>query len=117
MSSSPVLGQLLPEPYQPTPSQPGGIGTPVTDPTQKVDEHTGMFAPGCGHSINSYDIKQMAVNVPSGAYGVGFYGTGAYGTGVTVSTPMKVACCPVCGWVQAILPIQTFDSDPFTFIA
>lgn len=93
--ADPVLGQLLPEPYQPTPKQPGGIGHIVTDPTQTVGEKNGMFAPGCSHSINSYDIKQASVG----------------------GVPMKLACCPMCGWVQAILSVPAFDRDAFTFIA
>lgn len=117
MSSSPVLGQLLPEPYQPTPKQPGGIGTPVTDPAQKVDEKTGMFAPGCGHFINSYNIQQMTVYVASGAFGVGLFGTGLFGVGTLVPTAKKVATCPMCGYVQQILDVDTFDKDAFTFVA
>lgn len=92
--ADPVLGQLLPEPYQPFPKQPGGIGTPVTDPTQKVDERTGMFVAGCNHWFNSFNIQQGSVG----------------------GVAMKLACCPVCGYLQQILPVVTFDSDPFTFI-
>jgi len=117
MSSSPVVGQLIPEPYQPTPKQPGGPGTPVTDPTQKVDEKTGMFSPGCGHSINSYDIKQLSVDQTVTGYGVGNYGTGPYGVSQTKSVAMKAAVCPVCGWIQQILPVADFDNSPWTFIA
>jgi hypothetical protein len=93
--ADPALGQLLPEPYQPVPKQPGGIGHIVTDPTQTVGEKNGMFAPGCSHSINSYDIKQASVG----------------------GVPKKLAVCPMCGYVQAILPVAQFDSDAFTFIA
>lgn len=93
--ADPVLGQLLPEPYQPAPKQPGGIGHIVTDPSQTVGEKNGMFAPGCGHSINSYNIQQSSVG----------------------GVAKKLATCPLCGWVQAILPVAQFDADPFTFIA
>jgi hypothetical protein len=117
MSFSPVLGQLLPEPFQPTPKQPGGVGTPVTDPIQQVDEKTGMFAPGCGHYINSYDIKQMSVDQVVAGFGRGRFGSGPFGAGQTKPVAMKVACCPVCGYVQQILPVADFDGNPFTFIA
>ena len=93
--AEPVVGDLLPEPYQPKPKQPGGPGTPVTDPTQTVGEHVGMFMPGCSHSINSYNIQQTTID----------------------GIQQILACCPMCGWVQRILPATTFDADPFTFIA
>jgi hypothetical protein len=93
--ADPVLGQLLYEPYQPKPYQPGGIGTPVLDPVQQVDEKTGMFVAGCGHWFNSYNIQQDSIE----------------------GVAMKLACCPLCGYVQRILSVAQFDADPFTFIA
>jgi hypothetical protein len=112
----PVLGQLLPEPYQPFPKQPGGIGTPVTDPVQKPDEKTGMFTAGCGHWFNNYNIQQSSIASGSAPYGSGNYGDNGYGvSGSRVA--VKLACCPLCGYVQQILPVATFDNDPFTFIA
>lgn len=93
--ADPVLGQLLPEPYQPKPSQPGGVGTPVVDPVQQPGEQTGMFFAGCGHSFASYNIQQGSVG----------------------GVAKKVATCPLCGYVQAILSVSQFDADSFTFIA
>ncbi len=114
-----VVGDLLPEPYQPPPYQPGGPGTPVLDPQQKVDEKTGMFTAGCGHWFNNYNIQQATIGggiVPS-KYGAGKYGVDFYGAMRTVGSAMKIATCPLCGYVQQILPVATFDADPFVFIA
>jgi hypothetical protein len=93
--SVPLIGQLFPEPYQPTPKQPGGIGTPVTDPLQTVYEKTGMFFGGCGHSFNSWVIQQTSVG----------------------GVPQKLATCPLCGYCQQVLTVSAFDNNPFTFIA
>lgn len=93
--ADPQIGQLFPEDYQPFPKQPGGQGTPVTDPVQQVDEKCGMFTGGCGHWFNSWCIRQGSVG----------------------GVPMKLTCCPLCGYLQAILPVAKFDGDPFTYIA
>lgn len=93
--ADPFIGELLLEPYIPPAVQPGGPGTPVTDPTQKPGELTGMFTAGCSHFFNNWNIRQAAVN----------------------GVPMKIATCPLCGYVQSILTVAAFDNNPFTFIA
>gem|GEM_PF-4346599 len=54
-----------------------------------------MFFAGCGHSFASYNIQQGSVG----------------------GVAKKVATCPLCGYVQAILSVSQFDADSFTFIA
>lgn len=117
--SDPVIGQLLPEAYQPFPKQPGGIGTPVTDPTQRVDERTGMFTAGCQHWFNNYNMQQVAIGagVATTTYGSQTYGKDFYGERRTPGSAQKLACCPMCGYIQQILPVAKFDADPFVFIA
>jgi len=104
MASNPQIGQLQPQHAgYPTPSQPGGIGTPVTDPTQPCtvypnggppptaytpqtnptpyNERAAMFFPGCGHAIRSWEVRWDAVN----------------------GEQMALICCPLCGYLQDIL--------------
>jgi hypothetical protein len=73
----------------PKASQPGGIGTPVTDPVQTVTEQNGRFRPGCGHSIMSYDCIMSSVNC----------------------TPTMVIRCPVCGYVQRLMAPADFYNN------
>jgi hypothetical protein len=117
--ADPVIGQLLPEPYQPPPYQPGGPGTPVLDPVQTPDSKTGMFTTGCGHWFNCYCIRQDSTGSGTALskYGAGPYGKDFYGEMRTPGTAKKIACCPMCGYVAQILTVEAFDSNPFTFIA
>lgn len=86
-----AVGDLIPIPYLPKPSQPGGPGTPITDPVQTVYEKNGFYYPGCGHSINSYDVVREAVD----------------------GIPSAIARCPICGWVEIIFtPASLFDNMP-----
>ena len=98
-------GQLYPSDIAyPPAQQPGGLGTPVTDPTQKIgpttntkpdllfpmNEFTGRFRPGCGHSINSYEIIEAAVN----------------------GAPAALICCPLCRFIQRIItPYDAIHDD------
>lgn len=87
--ADPILGELLPVPYLPSSSQPGGPGTIVTDPTQTVQEKNGFYYPGCGHSVNSYDVSRSAVG----------------------GVPSAIVKCPVCGYVEQIYtPYTIFDN-------
>jgi hypothetical protein len=89
--ANPILGALYPAPYLPKSKQPGGPGTPVVDPTQTVEEKNGYYYPGCGHSVNSYDVQQTSVN----------------------GIPSKLVTCPICGFLQAIItPASDFDNIP-----
>lgn len=89
--ADPVIGELLPVLYLPKSDQPGGIGTVVTDPTQTVEEQNGLYHPGCGHSVNSYDVSRAAVG------------------GITSA----IVKCPICGYVEAIFtPASLFDNLP-----
>ena len=89
--SDPQVGQLLPIPYLPTPSQPGGPGTPITDPVQVFSEKNGYYYPGCGHSINSYDVVGDSVG----------------------GVPSAIVRCPLCGFIQKIFtPRSLFDNMP-----
>ena len=92
MAVDPVVGQLLSLPYYAQCSQPGGIGTPAL-PSPTVGQMVGMFFPGCGHSIRSWDIRQASI------------------TGV----PTKLICCPVCGFIQAFKTIDQFTKDEIIF--
>lgn len=89
-----VVGQLDPVDYVPKPVQPGGIGTPVTMPTQTVAEHNGRFMPGCGHSIMAYEVDHIAIS----------------------GVPSALVKCPLCGWIQSIwTPASLLDQIPFIF--
>ena len=91
-----VIGQLLPLPYLPPFSQPGGIGTP-TFPQQAENERQGMFFPGCGHSIMEYDVRCGKVDGQP-------------------SAPSAIVCCPLCGYVQDIItPYQAFLDMPYLY--
>lgn len=90
--ADPVAGQLLTLPYEPTFSQPGGVGTAVV-PAITVGQKTGMFFPGCGHSIRSWDIRQQSIG------------------GVT----QKLVCCPECGYVQKFLSLSDFSKQEIIF--
>lgn len=86
-----IVGGLYPHPdYLPQPTQPGGTGTPVTDPSQTVDEHQGQFMPGCTHSINTWMLIRDGVD----------------------GVPSDIVCCPMCGWIQQIQPAGFFDNVP-----
>jgi hypothetical protein len=108
MANEPVVGELLPVPYVPAPEQPGGVGTPVTDPVQMVSEKNGFYYPACGHSINSYDVScEVAGGAP---YGAGPYGAGNYSQQGQASAIVK---CPICGYVQQIItPASAFYNMP-----
>ena len=94
--ADPFLGELLPVPYVPTPSQPGGPGTVVTDPVQNIQELNGYYHPGCGHSVNSYDVARAAVG----------------------GIPSAIVKCPICGYVEKIFtPYTLFDNLPDVLFA
>lgn len=57
--------------------QPGGAGTPVTDPVQTQGEQTGMFHSGCGHSITSWRVQIFADG----------------------GCPTAFVTCPICSWL------------------
>lgn len=87
-----TVGSLYPHPnYLPQPTQLGGPGNPVTDPTQTINERTGQFNPGCTHSVNTYLIIRDGVN----------------------EQPSDLVCCPICGWIQQIFPAGYLDNVPF----
>jgi hypothetical protein len=97
--SDPVIGQLY-QPHNrggyPTPQQPGGIGSQVTDPTQPsltqyqpytpatnpipYNERSAMFFPGCGHCIRSWEVVFDTV----------------------ANAPAALLLCPLCGYIQNI---------------
>ena len=95
--SSVVVGQLHSQTsgYPPSQQQ-GGVGTPVTDPIQHIgptsnikpdllfpiNEFTGRFRPGCGHSINSYEVLRELVS------------------GCDASA---LIVCPICKYIQNII--------------
>lgn len=60
----PVMGGLYGWDYlnmSPQPIlQPGGVGTPVTQPVQTIGEHNGQYVFGCGHSVNHAEYFQYA---------------------------------------------------------
>ncbi len=94
--ADPVVGELRPVSYGLICAQPGGVGTPVTDPTNSVGEINGKFFPGCGHSINHWDIEQV----------------------VEGGTAKKLIKCPQCGYVQSIKPLSVVnDNDGGIIIA
>jgi hypothetical protein len=75
------IGEILTDrPYVADPLQPGGTGTAVTSPTQRIDERTGRFYFGCGHSVNNMEIRKALDN-----------------DGVTLIAELR---CPVCGYLQ-----------------
>ncbi len=88
----PVIGQLFPSPSStyPAAKQPGGVGTAVTDPAQTINEKTGYFFPGCGHSIRSWLITRVAIG----------------------GVPSALVQCPVCSYVQNIYtPASLLDAQ------
>lgn len=90
--ADPVVGELYRPPgtFRQPCIQPGGVGTPVTDPTQTVEERTGKFAPACGHSINSWDIFRAAVG----------------------GVPSALITCPLCWYIQSIVtPFTLLDDE------
>ena len=90
--ANPVVGELFipPGSFRAPCIQAGGVGTPVTDPTQTVEERTGKFAPACGHSINGWDIQRAAIAGVSSA----------------------LITCPLCGYIQDIVtPFTLLDGE------
>lgn len=79
----------------PPAKQPGGLGTPVTDPKQQLgstspnkpdilfpmNEYTGRFRAGCGHSFNNFEVLKEAVN----------------------GIPSALIVCPLCKYVTRIV--------------
>lgn len=108
--SDPIVGTIFRSPNSPYPAftQPGGPGTATLpaqppQPYENVEglppnvvpipyqEQAARFNPGCGHAIQSWEIK---------CAGVG-------------GVPSAILCCPRCGWVQAIYTpyASIFDQD------
>jgi len=82
-----LVGHLI---YVVGAQQPGGIGTAVTDPTQTVNEATGRFRPGCGHSINNYEVLQQSY----------------------AGCPAVLVTCPICSFLQKIITPASALHDP-----
>lgn len=100
-----VVGGLYPKKTgYPQAQQPGGPGTPVTAPNQPAaaspplpnpypptipvyvglpQEKLGRFFPGCGHSINSWEVVLSEVDGQP-------------------SQPCALVLCPLCGYIQNI---------------
>lgn len=116
--ADPQIGQLWtpsgPLWQYPHAKQPGGIGTPVTDPTQPpiqselegqppqppaVDptpraEKNGLYYPGCGHSIMEWEVVRASVG----------------------GVPSALICCPICRYIQQIFtPYTLLDAIPYIF--
>jgi hypothetical protein len=86
-----VIGELMPQDIgYAKPVQPGGIGTPVTAPIQTVDELTGDFYFGCGHSLRSIDVQIQGL----------------------AGCPTAFLRCPICKYLQRIIsPASALYSD------
>lgn len=97
----PEVGALQPVSFIPQPYQPGGPGTPVVFPFQTVnnflDEKTGRFFPGCGHSIMNWEISWDSLG----------------------GQPVALVKCPLCGWINSIwVPASLIENAieyPFIF--
>ncbi len=79
--ADPVQGTLLPvtsEDFQPVCTQ--DVNGVVIDLTQTVGERNGKFFPGCGHSINSWEIRFAAV----------------------AGVKKALIVCPLCRYIQSI---------------
>ena len=97
----PSVGSLQPVSWLPPPYQPGGPGTPVIFPAETVNtqlnEKTGMFFPGCGHSIMHWEISWDSLG----------------------GQPVALVKCPLCGWINSIWNPASLIEDtaqyPFIF--
>jgi hypothetical protein len=110
--SSPAIGQLAPQHVgYPTPAQPGGPGTVVTDPTQPsviypnnqppafytpttnpttYNERAAMFFPACSHAIRSWEVLWDAVD----------------------GQQMALIVCPLCQYIVNIMtPEQALNTN------
>lgn len=110
--ADPVVGTLFnPPEYLPKFKQPGGVGTPVTPPPPNyllelgssqtpnaneptsvknpLNQSTGQFFPGCGHSINSWNVQNVSVG----------------------GVPMKAITCPLCGYLQNTMTEAEFYAE------
>lgn len=93
-----LIGRLFPVSYIPQPQQPGGIGTPVTMPTETIGEQlAGFLRPGCNHATNHWEIVRLSH--------------------AGVSYVLKK--CPTCGYVQDVMLASDYDNqttgDPFNW--
>lgn len=91
----------------PPAKQPGGLGTPVTDPKQQLgstspnkpdilfpmNEYTGRFRAGCGHSFNNFEVLKEAVN----------------------GIPSALIVCPLCKYVTRIVTPYDLIQDNTAF--
>lgn len=86
------LGYLYPLGYGPTPVQPGGPGTQVTQPPENPQQ--GQFQSPCGpHSFNNWAV---------------YWDT-------YMGSQKGIVVCPLCGWQQWILtPAEVYAQ--FNFI-
>jgi hypothetical protein len=99
--ADPTVGSLAPVSFVPPPYQPGGPGTPVVFPFETVNnflnEKTGMFYPGCGHSIMHWEIAWCSVG----------------------GVPSAIVKCPLCGYINSIWTPASLIEDviqyPFIF--
>jgi hypothetical protein len=108
--ADPVLGELYaPYSYLPKFVQEGGAGTPVVPPPAEylvncgslqignppvardpLNQINGQWNSGCGHVINSWEVRQDTVD------------------GVLSA----IVCCPLCGFVQQIItPYSLFLAE------
>jgi hypothetical protein len=99
-----IAGALYPQnAAYPTPWQPMGVGTPVANIQQAINreigfpgfvefmnEFTGRFFPGCGHSIMMWDLKEQSV----------------------CGVQSCLVCCPVCLYIQQVIMPYSLILDP-----
>lgn len=85
--ADPQQGDLRTRSYLPACKQ-DPVTKVVTDPVQTVQEKTGRFYPGCGHSINSFEILFEKV----------------------AGVKKALIVCPICGYIQRIAdPAEVAD--------
>lgn len=75
-------------------TQPGGPGTTVF-PQQQPAEKVAMFVLGCGHWVNSFEVRIMAYQPPSQPLDKAAY-----------------VLCPLCGFVNRIIYPSSLLYDP-----
>lgn len=91
----------------PPAKQPGGLGTPVTDPKQQLgspsplkpdvlfpmNEYTGRFRAGCGHSFNNFEVLKEGIQ----------------------GVPSAIIVCPLCKYVARIVTPYDLIHDNVAF--
>lgn len=74
-----------------TPGYKGVTSGPPGAPWAQPNAAVSRYAPGCGHRITRYDIRQEEADA-----------------GLGETEPAKVLCCPVCGYVQRRMPLSQY---------